>query len=53
MNELNCLTAIKAVQMLKQGEISPLEMIDAALDRIEEVDGHVNALPTHCAARAR
>ena len=53
MNELNCLTAVKAVQLLKKREVSPLEMIDAALERIEEVDGSINALPTLCADRAR
>ena len=53
MNELNSLTAVEAVQLLKKGEVTPLEMIDAAMARIEETDGPVNALPTLCADRAR
>jgi amidase len=53
VNELITLTAVEAVQLLKKGEVSPLEMIDAAMARIEETDGPVNALPTLCADRAR
>ncbi len=39
--------------MLVAREVSPLEAIDAALARIEEVDGAVNAVPTRCEERAR
>lgn len=53
MNELCALTARDAVAKLKAGEVSPLELIDAAADRIEAVDGAVNALPTLCLDRAR
>ena len=53
VNELITLTAVEAVQLLKKGEVSPLEMVDAAMARIEETDGPVNALPTLCADRAR
>ena len=34
-------------------EVSPLELIDAAVERIGEVDGAVNALPTLAVERAR
>ncbi|KAA5607072.1 amidase [Roseospira marina] len=41
------------VRCLRRGEVSPLELIDAALDRHTAVDGTVNAVPTLCADRAR
>jgi amidase len=53
MNELIQLTARQAVDLLRTGEISPLELIDAAADRISEVEKEVNALPTLCLDRAR
>jgi len=52
-NELIRLTATEAVAQLKRGEISPLELIDAAAARIAAVEPHVNALPTLCLDRAR
>ncbi len=53
MNELLTLTAAEAVDLLERREVSPLELIDAAAARIDEVDGTVNALPTRCLERAR
>ncbi|HJO69906.1 MAG TPA: amidase family protein [Rhodospirillales bacterium] len=53
MTELFRLTAREMVAVLRRGEASPLEAVDAALARIEAVDGAVNALPTLCAERAR
>jgi amidase len=47
------LTAREAVDLLRRKEVSPLEIVDAAADRIEAVDGSVNALPTRCLDRAR
>lgn len=47
------LTATQAVAKLRRGEISPLDLIDAAEARIAAVDGPVNALPTICLDRAR
>ena len=44
-DELIRLTATEAVARLRRREISPLELIDAAVARIEAVDGKVNALP--------
>jgi amidase len=52
-NELIRLSAREAVRLLAAREISPLELIDAALERIAEVEPVVNALPTLCAERAR
>ena len=51
--DLHRLTATAAVDLLRRGEVSPLELIDAAADRIAAVDGAVNALPTLCLDRAR
>ena len=53
MNDLIGLTARAAVDLLRRGEVSPLELIDAAVQRIEATDGQVNALPTLCTDRAR
>lgn len=39
--------------MLKSGEISALELIDCAQQRIADVDPYINALPIHCFERAR
>ena len=52
-NDLISLSAVAAVAMLKAGEASPLEMIDAAAERIAQVDPDINALPTLCLERAR
>ena len=53
MNSLVKLTARQAVELLKKGDVTPLELIDAAVERIEEADGALNALPTLCVDRAR
>ena len=53
MTELTRLTAREAVTRLRAGDVSPLEMIDAAAARIEEVEPDLNALPTLCLDRAR
>ncbi|NIN65463.1 MAG: amidase, partial [Anaerolineae bacterium] len=41
------------VALLKKGEVSPLELIDAAADRIAEVEKTINAMPSLCLERAR
>jgi amidase len=53
MDELIKLTATEAVEKLKQGEISPLELIDASENRVAETDGAVNCFVTPCFDRAR
>jgi amidase len=52
-SELIALTAREAVRLLRAGEVTPVEMIDAAAARIEAVDGAVNAMPTLCLDQAR
>ena len=53
MKELYKQTARQMVELLRTRQVSPLEAIDAAAVRIEETDGHLNALPTLCIERAR
>src|SRR5690348_18198467 len=43
--ELVRLTATEAVALLRRGEVTPLELLDAVAARVEAVDGKVNALP--------
>jgi len=52
-DELARLTATEAASLLKRGEITPLELIDAAERRMTEVEPAINALPTLCLDRAR
>ncbi len=47
------LTATEAVDALSAGQVTPVELIDAAAARIDAVDAAVNALPTLCFDRAR
>ncbi len=53
MSELVRMSAREAVRRLRAREITPLELIDAAVERIEAVEPQVNALPTLCVERAR
>lgn len=53
MNDLIALTAQEAIQKLKLREVSPLEMIDAAVERIKETNDAVNSLPTLAIERAK
>ena len=53
MSDLFRVSARAAVDLLRTGEVSPLDMVDAAAARIEATDGALNALPTPCIERAR
>ncbi len=53
MNQLCQLTASEAVGRLRRGEIAPVELVEASIRRIEEVDDAVNALPIRCFEQAR
>jgi amidase len=46
-------TARAIIDKLKSGEVTPLDLLDVLEQRIAEVDGKVNALPTLCFDRAR
>ncbi|NBT39487.1 MAG: amidase [Alphaproteobacteria bacterium] len=52
-SEATSWTACEAVEKLMTGEVTPTELIDAAVTRIEQVDGAVNAVVTVCAERAK
>ena len=52
-DDLIRLTATEAVTRLRRGEITPLDLIEAAAARIAAVEPAVNALPTLCLDRAR
>ena len=51
--ELVRATACAIVDKLNAGEVTPLDLLDVLEQRIAEVDGEVNALPTLCFDRAR
>src|SRR3954465_11047808 len=46
------LTAVETVALLRSGQVSSRELVEAARLRIEQVDAQLNALPTLCAERA-
>jgi amidase len=51
-SDLISLSARDAVGLLRRGDVSPRELIDAAADRIAAVDPAVNAVPTLCLEQA-
>lgn len=53
MTELWTLSAHEAVDRLRAGDISPMELIEAAERRMTAVEPHVNAVPIRCFDRAR
>ena len=53
MNEIYRKTATEIVNLLKGKKISPLEVVEHAITRIEAIDHQVNALPIRCFERAR
>ena len=52
-DDLIGMTATEAVMYLAAGEVSPTELLEAALTRHQEVDGAINAIPTLCVKRAQ
>jgi amidase len=53
MSELVRRTAVETAALLRKGEITPFDCLDALEARISQVHGAVNALPTLCFERAR
>jgi len=53
MQELWRLSAAQAVDLLQRREVSPLELIDVAVARIEATNPRINAIVTPCYDRAR
>lgn len=52
-SELHRLSAVEAVERLHRNELTPLDLVEAAAERIAATDAHLNALPTLCLDRAR
>ncbi len=52
MNQLDNLTISKAHQLLKKQEVSSVQLANKYLERIDEVEGHVQALVTRTAELA-
>ena len=50
--ELCRLQAYEVIDLLRRGEVSPAECLDAAFARIEQVEPAINAMPTTCRERA-
>lgn len=46
-------SAIEIINDIKRGHVSPLDLIESAIERIEQVDVAINALPVRCFERAR
>ncbi|MEE3107045.1 MAG: amidase family protein [Pseudomonadota bacterium] len=53
MTEPCDLTAVEARRLIGQKALSPVELTDSCIERIEAVDGSVNAMVTRCFERAR
>ena len=51
-DELFKMTATEAVSLLRSKEVSPLDLVEASIKRIEIVDHEVNSLPIHCFEQA-
>ncbi len=51
-HELCAKSAYEVVQLLRQGDVSPSELVSASKQRIEQVEPAVNATPTSCFERA-
>ena len=52
-DELIRMTACQVVELLKTKAVTPLEVVDASLARIEKVNPSINAMVALCADRAR
>ncbi|MCA1427389.1 MULTISPECIES: hypothetical protein [unclassified Bradyrhizobium] len=47
------LSAVDAIAEIRKGHLSPLDVVDAAIDRIEATDAGINAIPVRCFEAAR
>ncbi|RIJ21449.1 amidase [Henriciella barbarensis] len=53
ISELGTATALQTADLVRRGEVSALEVCDAAIDRIESRDGPINAVVVRDFERAR
>jgi amidase len=51
--EMLSLTATAVVELLRNGEVTPLQLIDEVESRWKELDPSINAIPIPCFLRAR
>jgi len=51
--ELCALSARDAIAQLRKGEVTPADLIEASLTRMDQVEAAVNAVVTRCPERAR
>jgi len=42
------MSATAVVKALRQGDLHPAEAVESAINRIEDIDGEINALPIRC-----
>jgi amidase len=47
------LSAVDAIAEIRKGHLSPLDVIDASIERIEATDADINAIPVRCFEAAR
>ena len=52
-SELAGLDATRCAALVRSGELTPLELVDAAIDRAEQVNGTLNAIVTRMYDHAR
>ena len=53
MDELAFLTATEQADLVRRDEVTPLELVDLYLERIERIDPELNAYVTVCGDEAR
>jgi amidase len=53
VDELAFLSAVGQAELVRQGEIAPLELVELYLERIDRLDPELNAFVTVCADEAR
>ena len=46
------MSATAVVKALRQSDLHPVEVVESAINRIEDIDGEINALPIRCFERA-
>ena len=52
MHELIKMTACQVVDLLKRRQVSPVELVKVAAERMNTVEPHINAVPIRCIERA-
>ena len=53
MDRFARLDAMDQADLVRQGDVKPIELVDAAIERIERVNGRLNAVVTPLYERAR